>query len=203
MPRLSERIIARYLPVLVGLFLVVTLAGDKTFLQNKVGSVGNRETGAPIAKESHDRDDSATTHEDDHSDPEKNHRMAIFHYNEGNKAFKAGQWEAAVRNYEMALHHDQEIQEVYINLSTTYLHSKNYEQAFKTLEILNEKNPSHPQMHYNYACYYALTNQMRASLESLRKAVELGFKNLKQIETDPDLENLRRTSEYSAWIKSL
>lgn len=197
MPQIPNRIITRYLPILAGLFLMVTLAGDQISFQNKVESPDHKET------ESHDHDDSLASHEDDHNDPEKNHRMGIFHYNEGNKAFKAGQWEEAVRNYEMALHHDKEIQEVYINLSTTYLQSKNFEQAFKTLETLKGMNPSHPHLYYNYACYYALTKQTGASLESLKKAIDLGFKNLKQIETDPDLENLRGTAEYSAWIKTL
>ncbi len=62
-------------------------------------------------------------------DPEKEHRMAIFHFNEGNTFLSKGVWQEAVHNSKMALHHDKALSEVYINMSSAYLKGQQYEEA--------------------------------------------------------------------------
>ena len=77
--------------------------------------------------------------------------------------------------------------------------NSNFEEALKTLQegmVLDSKNPH---IHYNYACYYSLTGQPEASLEKLQTAIQFGFNNFKQIETDPDLEKLRQSPEFKRW----
>ena len=135
--------------------------------------------------------------------PEKEQRMAIFHYNEGNKFLNQGNWKEAVANYKMALHHDKSLQEVYINMSNAYLKGKQYEEAKKTLDSLKVMAPKNPHLFYNLACYYSLTHRESASLEALQQAFRLGYKNREQSLTDPDLVNLRRTPEYQQWVKNL
>ena len=125
--------------------------------------------------------------------------MGIFHYNEGNKNFKEGQYKEAIINYKKALHHNKSFKEATINLSTAYMKNSNFEEALKTLKkgmVLDSKNPH---IHYNYACYYSLTGQPEASLEKLKTAIQFGFNNFKQIETDPDLEKLRQSPEFKRW----
>ena len=68
-------------------------------------------------------------------DPEREHRMAIFHYNEGNKFLNKGDWEKAVGNYKMALHHDKALNEVYINMSNAYLKGKQYRGSEKDAQM--------------------------------------------------------------------
>ncbi|MBI4385082.1 MAG: tetratricopeptide repeat protein [Nitrospinae bacterium] len=142
-------------------------------------------------------------HERDHDDPEKNRRMGYFHYNEGNKAFKKGEWKEAVRNYKMALTHDPEIRQVYVNLSSVYLKMKLYDESLAVLRTLEGKDPSDPHLFYNYACYFSLTGDAERGLSSLKKAVGLGHKNFADVERDPDLENLRNTPAYREWIKDV
>lgn len=142
-------------------------------------------------------------HKRDHDDPGKNRRMGYFHYNEGNKAFKKGKWDEAVRNYKMALTHDPEIRQVYVNLSSVYLKMKLYDESLAALRTLEGKDPSDPHLFYNYACYFSLTGDPERGLPSLKKAVELGYKNFADMERDPDLENLRNTPEYREWIKDV
>jgi tetratricopeptide (TPR) repeat protein len=139
----------------------------------------------------------------DHSDPENIRRMAIFHFNEGNKLLQQKKWEDAAKNYHKALNHDRELQEAYINLSSAYLGAKKYGEAFDTLESLEKINPLAPLLHFNLACYYSLTEDLPASLNALKKAVELGYKEFKEIQTDPDLQNLRTTAQFKAWFQSL
>ena len=37
----------------------------------------------------------------------------------------------------------------------------------------------------------------------LKEAIEFGFDQLKQIQTDPDLKNLRKSDEFKNWAKTL
>lgn len=136
-------------------------------------------------------------------DPMKEHRMAIFHYNEGNQFLNKGDWKEAVRNYEMALHHDKTLDAVYINMSNAYLKGQKYEEAKKTLDTLKTRVPESPHLYYNLACYYSLTHQEAASLEALQESFRLGYKNHKDAQTDPDLANLRQTPEFQQWVKTL
>ncbi len=130
---------------------------------------------------------------------EKEKRMGIFHYNEGNKNFKAGQYDEAITNYKKALHHNKSFKEATINLSTAYLKNSNFDKALETLQIGMKLDSKNPHIHYNYACYYSLTNQPKASLDKLKAAIDFGFSNLEQIESDPDLEKLRQSPEFKSW----
>ena len=136
-------------------------------------------------------------------DPVREHRMAIFHYNEGNKFLNKGNWKEAVGNYKMALHHDKTLNEVYINMSNAYLKGQQYEEAKKTLDTLKAQAPENPHLYYNLACYYSLIHQETASLEALQQSIRLGYKNREDAHTDPDLANLRQTPEFQQWVKTL
>jgi tetratricopeptide (TPR) repeat protein len=136
-------------------------------------------------------------------DPVREHRMAIFHYNEGNKFLNKGNWKEAVQNYKMALHHDKALNEVYINMSNAYLKGQQYDDAKKTLDAFKVQAPENPHLYYNLACYYSLTHREAASLEALQQSIRLGYKNRDDAHTDPDLANLRQTPEFQQWVKTL
>ncbi len=136
-------------------------------------------------------------------DPIKQRRMGIFHYNEGNKFLKEGKWKLAIENYEMALSHDKEIYQVYLNMSNAFLLGKQWDQAIKTLKILESQKPNLPALHYNLACYYSLTQQIEKSLTSIQQAVNLGYKPRNDILIDPDLEPLRKSQAFQKWIDSV
>jgi tetratricopeptide (TPR) repeat protein len=132
------------------------------------------------------------------SQEEKEKRMGIFHYNEGNKSFKEGLYDEAIVNYKKALHHNKTFKEAAINLSTAYMKNSNFDEALKTIKVGMALDSTNPHIHYNYACYYSLIGQPKASMEKLQEAVRLGFTNFKQIETDPDLEKLRQSPEFKS-----
>ena len=130
------------------------------------------------------------------SQEEKEKRMGIFHYNEGNKNFKEGRYDEAISNYKKALHHNKTLKEAAINLSTAYMKNLNFDEALEALKVGMSLDPTNPHIHYNYACYYSLIDQPKASMEKLQEAFHLGFTNFKQIETDPDLEKLRQSPDF-------
>ena len=132
----------------------------------------------------------------DHKSPEAQKQMGVYHYNEGNKLLKQNKIEEAIKNYNMALHHNNRFEEAYINLSTAYLNKKNFKLSLKTLNTLESINPNHPLLHYNFSCYYALSGNVPKGIESLKQAIANGFKNHQILETDPDIENLRKNQKF-------
>jgi len=132
----------------------------------------------------------------DRKSPEAQNRMGVYHYNEGNKFLKQNKIDAAIKNYKMALHHNEYFEEAYINLSTAYLNKKNFKLSLKTLNTLESINPNHPLLHYNFSCYYALLGNVPKGIESLKQAIANGFKNHQILETDPDIENLRQNPQF-------
>lgn len=178
----------KYFPVLLLLTIVLFFVTDHL----KPESSGDHE------HTEHDE------HQDmDHSDPENIRRMAIFHYNEGNKFLQKKKWADAAKKYHKALNHNRQFEEVYVNLSTAYLGAGKYDEALDTLKSLEAINPSAPLLHYNLACYHSLTENLQASMGALKKAVELGYKGFQVIQTDPDLENLRNFAEFKTWFQSV
>ena len=135
------------------------------------------------------------------SQEERERRMGIFHYNEGNKFFKEGDFPGAIIRYEKALYHHKGFKQAIINLSTAYMKYKRFDKALEMLQAGQKKFPEDPLIDYNLACYYSLTENLGPGLSALQKAVEKGYKQFKQMETDPDLNNLRQSGEYKTWKK--
>ena len=185
---------AKFTPILLFITAILFIVGDQVQFDSPTPI---REKDDPTHDHGHGRE------EIDHSSPEAQRRMGVFHYNEGNKFLNKGNWEEAVTHYRMALHHNKNFEEAYVNLSTAYLSGKKFNESQKILSTLEEINPSNPSLHYNLACYHTLTGQDGPALNALQRAVELGFKNLESIETDPDLESLRSNPKFEQWWKAL
>ncbi|MDH5761995.1 MAG: tetratricopeptide repeat protein [Nitrospinota bacterium] len=197
-----------YIPLLSVLVLILTVMGDyylpspdpaESPSDHTHSHDANSDTSDPLDKAFGRAPDPGAVP----VDPEREHRMAVFHYNEGNKFLTKGDWKEAVQNYKMALHHDQSLSNAYINMSSAYLRGKQYEEAKKTLDTLKTRAPDHPHLYYNLACYYSLTRQEAASLKALQQSIRLGYLNPGELHTDPDLENLRQTPAFQQWAETL
>ena len=190
----QNRNFIKYLPHLGLLALIIFLITDTSTI---VLSTSNPGKSSKKMEGSHkEGSHNEGSNGQDISQEEKEKRMAIFHYNEGNKSFKEERLDEAIGNYKKALHHNKKLKEAVINLSTAYMKNLNFDKALETLNIGIALDSTNPHIHYNYACYYSLTGQPKASMEKLQKAIRLGFTNFKQIETDPDLEKLRQSPEF-------
>ena len=56
--------------------------------------------------------------------------------------------------------------------------------------------PRDPIVHYNLACSYALINDADSALSYLRRAVELGFRDVDHMRRDSDLKNVRQDPRF-------
>ena len=185
---------AKFTPILLFITAILFIVGDQVQYDSPAHI---------IEKDDPTHDHGHGGEEIDHSSPEAQRRMGVFHYNEGNKFLNKGNREEAITHYRMALHHNKNFEEVYVNLSTAYLSEKKFDESRKTLSTLEKINPLNPSLHYNLACYHALAEQDGPALKALQRAVELGFKNFKSVESDPDLKNLRSSPKFEQWWETL
>jgi tetratricopeptide (TPR) repeat protein len=137
------------------------------------------------------------------SQEERVRRMAVFHYNEGNKFYKKEEYGEALMRYERALRHNEKFKEALINLSTAYMKTKFFDKALETLQAGQNQFPQEPLFDYNFACYYSLKENPGPGLLALQQALKKGFKQFEQIESDTDLSNLRQSDEYKTWKETL
>lgn len=189
---------SKLMPLLLLIALIIFIMSDRIRFQSK-------ETTQSLTLEGIDGDGihNHGNEDMDHLDPKAQKRMGIYHYNEGNKFLKQNNWEEAISNYKMALHHNKNFNEAYINLSSAYLIGKQFQESLKTLNALQRLNPKHPLLHYNLACYYALIGNTTLGVKSLKLAVANGFNNLQTLKTDPDLKNLRLDPRFKELEKLL
>jgi tetratricopeptide (TPR) repeat protein len=61
--------------------------------------------------------------------------------------------------------------------------------------------PEDPLAHYNLACSYALLKRPDQSLETLRRAIELGYRDFRYIREDHDLDAIRHDPRFRQLLR--
>jgi len=61
--------------------------------------------------------------------------------------------------------------------------------------------PNDALAHYNLACSYALLKRPDLSLKTLRRAVELGYRDFRYMREDRDLESIRRDPRFRQLLR--
>jgi tetratricopeptide (TPR) repeat protein len=81
-------------------------------------------------------------------------------------------------------------------LGDDYTKRGRYVAGLKVDEQLSHLRPDDPMVHYNLACSYSLTGNFNQAAAALTKALDLGFRDLKWLAKDPDLDALREHPLY-------
>ena len=84
------------------------------------------------------------------------------------------------------------------------LYSK-YEMVNQALRIdrrLARISPQNPQVQYNLACTLCLLGRKREALESLRRAIELGYNDRNWLMQDSDLKSLKNHPEFQSLVEA-
>jgi len=68
-------------------------------------------------------------------------------------------------------------------------------------EKLVAVRPTDPTAHYNLACRYALLKQRDKAISTLRKAVELGYRDFQFMQEDQDLDSIRKDPRFRKLMK--
>ncbi len=90
----------------------------------------------------------------------------------------------------------------YANLGITYIKARQYPEAKAALEK-SESLKEEERVYRGWAMYYASQKQKKQAIESLQKAISLGFKDLKWLETELDLKNIRKEKGYKELVEQL
>jgi hypothetical protein len=71
--------------------------------------------------------------------------------------------------------------------------------------VVDEKlvtvRPTDPTAHYNLACRYALLKQRDKAITTLRRAVELGYRDFEFMKEDHDLDSIRKDPRFRKLMK--
>ncbi|HEY4998981.1 MAG TPA: hypothetical protein VII36_07555, partial [Usitatibacter sp.] len=78
---------------------------------------------------------------------------------------------------------------------------KEYRPAAQALALALEIKPGGAGQFYELARLYSLGGEERAALQALRRAVERGFNDVEAMQTEPDLERIRRSPEFTALVE--
>jgi adenylate cyclase len=77
----------------------------------------------------------------------------------------------------------------------------NTEKTFEWLENASRAAPDSNGVAYNSACIYAKVGETDRALDLLERAIELGSRNRRYYESDPDLVNLRDHPRFQALLE--
>ena len=66
---------------------------------------------------------------------------------------------------------------------------------------LVQLRPSDPLAHYNLACSYALLKRPEQALKTLRRAVELGYRDFRYMREDRDLDTVRKDPRFRQLLR--
>lgn len=88
-------------------------------------------------------------------------------------------------------------------LGTLYTQTGQLEEGLKMDRKLAKLVPDNPTVHYNLACSLALKCRKQDATKALRKAIELGYRDLEWIQEDPDLQNLNDYGPFEELLMDL
>jgi len=100
-------------------------------------------------------------------------------------------------------------------MSAKYVADKKFDYASKTTEkwletynALSDKdkasyNAQYATIMYNQACAYAQTNELYKALKALKNAVNAGYNNTTQIQSDENLASLKKFDEFNKIVSSI
>jgi tetratricopeptide (TPR) repeat protein len=81
-------------------------------------------------------------------------------------------------------------------LAELYTKSGRYQEGLELDKRLISIVPDDAIVYYNLACSYSLLQDIDKSLDAIKKAVELGYRDFSYMHKDPDLENLRKDKRF-------
>jgi tetratricopeptide (TPR) repeat protein len=76
-----------------------------------------------------------------------------------------------------------------------------YAQGLQIDKRLIQLRPSDPLAHYNLACSFALLKRPDQALKTLRRAVELGYRDFRYMREDRDLDTVRHDPRFRQLLR--
>ncbi len=110
--------------------------------------------------------------------------------------------EFEIHFYEKLVSAYPDFTEALIPLGDAYTRRGLYEKGLQMDLRLTQLRGNDPLTWYNLACSYSLLKRLDESLDALRRAFELGYRDATDMQKDPDLLNLRQSPKYRQFLAS-
>lgn len=123
-------------------------------------------------------------------------RLAYLYY-------RKGRFKHAVALYQRVLKQSPNQPDVLTGLAAVHAALKQYDIAIQLMEKAVEQYPEKAALYYNLACLNAMAGKTAPAFAYLRKALDKGYDNRKNLETDPDLRNIRNTPAFRKLLAPL
>lgn len=111
--------------------------------------------------------------------------------------------EFEIRFFESVLRREPTYANVVEILGGLYTRQGRIADGLKMDRKLVKLQPENATAHYNLACSLALSKRKVAALTELKRAVQLGYRDLDWMQQDPDLEPLKNHPEFVALLEEL
>ncbi len=128
---------------------------------------------------------------------------ADAHYNLGLAYGELDMHKEAIEAFKQAIRIRPDHADAHLNLGVACHKSGMYKESIEAYKEAIRINPDYADAHYNLACSYSLLGSVNKALESLGKAMDLGFNDIKHLENDSDLDGLRDEAGYEMLINKL
>ncbi len=86
--------------------------------------------------------------------------------------------------------------EILMQLGHLYTTVGRYREGLAVDRRLVALRPRDPIAYYNLGCSHALVKQWLRAFAALRRAIELGYRDIEHMQADPDLEQLRKDPRW-------
>lgn len=103
--------------------------------------------------------------------------------------------------YEGVLKRDPNVVDVLVPLGDAYTRRGYYKKGLEVDLRLTRLKPKDPVVFYNLACSYSLLDQITPALQSLEKALDLGYDDFKSLMSDPDMRNVRNNPRFQHLLR--
>jgi tetratricopeptide (TPR) repeat protein len=135
----------------------------------------------------------------------KYQKNAKAFYLKGFYYYKLKQYQKATKTYQKVIEIDSTLKPkpYYNNIGLAYAKNHQFPEAKAAFTEYQKLYPKNGQPYRNWAMYYALQNQKEKALENLEKAIALGYKDLKWLETDDSMEGLRNEPRFKVLLEKL
>lgn len=117
--------------------------------------------------------------------------------------YLAQQWAEAAAAYQELVNQSPNDPVAWHRLGTSQIYLRQLPEAIKSLEQAIKVGGGAALDFYNLACAFALSGQKEKALDNLEKAINAGFTDKQQYETDSDLDSLRETQRFKELLKKL
>lgn len=105
--------------------------------------------------------------------------------------------------YESIFEKDKTAVRIIEILAHLYTVTKRYKKGLEMDLLLVRHKPQDPVSHYNLACSFSLIKDSTSAIDSLEKAVNLGYDDFKWMSSDKDLDYLRKEPSFVKILLSI